>query len=260
MFNQSIVFEQPVNELIRVCLRIEHLLTMIQTGLRGETIYDSRSVIIALLDCLTLTDRPDLRGKLGKELMRQRSNFQRFIDQEKIDQTKLKSTLDEMDRYLTLIQDNGGKFGANLREKEFLNNVRQHLSTNGGALSFDTPAFHYWLSNPVKKRHAQIATWLKELEDLFHIVQFMLKLIRRSGHPVLYTAHEGFFQTSLDPQLPCQLIIVTVPITSSTFPVISVGRHGVVMRFYNVSSEDTQKDRPQPCEADISFYMSCCIL
>jgi cell division protein ZapD len=260
MVNQSIVFEQPINELVRACLRLEHLLITINTALRGESVYDTRAAISALIDILTLTDRPDLRGKFIKELMRQRTSFQRFIHQEQIDQTKLASTLQELDKYINLLQNNSGKFGSRLRDIEFLNNIRQHLMTSGGGLSFDTPAFYYWLSHPVKVRHAHFIEWLAELEDLFHIVQYMLRLIRQSGQPVLYTAKEGFFQKSLDPQLPCQLIIVSIPIDLGVFPEISVGRYGVGVRFYKPSNKEVERERPPLCEIDISFYMSCCVL
>jgi len=260
MVNQPIVFEQPVNELMRVCLKLEHLLAVINTALRGESVYDTRVAVSALIDVLTLTDRPDLRGKFIKELMRLRSSFQRFLNQERIDQVKLDVTLQELEKFIMELQNSSGKFGAQLRENEFLTNIRQHLMASGGGLSFDTPAFFYWLSYPVKTRHTRIIEWLTELEDLFQITQYILKLIRQSGHPVLYTAKEGFFQMNLDPQLLCQLIKITVSYELSVFPEISVGRHGVGIRFHELSNKDSARDRPPPCETDISFYMSCCVL
>lgn len=260
MVNQSLVFEQPVNELVRVCLRLEHLLSMIQAGLKGESDYDTRSAVSVLINILLLTDRPDLRGKFTKELLRQRANFQRFLDQDRIDQVKLNHTLSELEKHISALQNKSGKFGAELRDIEFLNNIRQHLSTSGGGLGFDTPAFFYWLSSPVKKRHGEIIEWLSTLEDLFQIIQFQLRLLRQSGQPVLATAREGFFQTSLDPQTPCQLIRVTVPVALGVFPEISVGRHGAGIRFYKPNHHAMEKERPQPADGDISFYLSCCVV
>lgn len=256
MFNQSIIFEQPVNELVRVSLRLEYLLMMAQSALRGETLYDTRSAISALIDIISLTDRPDLRGKLTKECLRIRASFQRFLNQTRIDQTKLQSVIQELDQCISYLEEHSGKFGTSLRENEFLSNIRQHLASSGGALSFDTPSFHYWLSSPLKERHHKILNWLDEFDDIFYIVQTMLKLIRQSGQATLVTAASGFYQASLDPQSPCQMIRVAVPNTVQAYPEISVGRHGVGLRFYH----PTESERSATYEADVSFYMMCCIL
>jgi cell division protein ZapD len=149
-----------------------------------------------------------------------------------------------------------GKFAAALRDNEFLNSIKQHFSMAGGALSFDTPAFHYWLQHPVQERHAQIIAWLDECEDVFQVTAFLLRLIRQSGRPVLQTAHEGFYQASLDAQMSCQLIRVAVPQTIPVYPEISVGRHGVSIRYYY----PTNKERAALYEKDVPFRLTCCII
>lgn len=256
MLNQSIVFEQPVNELVRVCLRIEHLLSMAQQGLRGQHLFDTRATISALAELLSLTDRLDLRGKFTKEFIRQQANLQRFLNDDQIDQAKLQGALSELSKAIQLLQGHNGKFALNLRDNEFLTSIRQHLAMAGGALCFDTPGFHYWLQLPVKERHAQIIAWLGECEDLFQIISFLLRLIRQSGRSVLQTAHAGYFQTSLDSQAPCQLIRVSIPNTLPIYPEISVGRHGVSIRFYY----PTVKERATIYEKDVPFRLSCCVI
>jgi cell division protein ZapD len=256
MVNPSITFEQPVNELIRVCLRIEHLLSMAQQSLRGQHLYDTRNTLSALTDIIALTDRPDLRGKLTKEFLRQQANLQRYLNDEHIDQTKLGATLSDLDKIIQTLQNVSGKFAQALRDNEFLMSIKQHLSMAGGALSFDTPAFHYWLQHPVQERHGQIVEWLGECEDLFQITAFLLRLVRQSGRPVLQTAKEGFYQASLDSQTPCQLIRVAVPQTILVYPEISVGRHGVSIRFYY----PTVRERATLYKIDVPFRLTCCII
>jgi len=256
MSNQTIIFEQPVNELIRVCLRVEHLLQLAENSLRGATLHETRTTTSTLIDILALTERPDLRGKFIKEFLRQSANLQRFLNEPHIDQTKLQTALKGLENTLELLQKNSGKFGAKLRENEFLVSVRQHFSMPGGTCSFDTPCFHYWLKQPAKERHTKLLEWLSELEDLFQVVDEMLQLVRQSGQAVMHTAHDGFYQTSLDPQMPCQLIRVSVPNTTQAFPEISVGRHGVSVRFYH----PTLQQRNVPYEKDVPFWLTCCIL
>ncbi len=256
MLNQSIVFEQPVNELVRVCLRVEHLLAMAQQGLRGENLFDTRATLSALADLLSLTDRLDLRGKFTKEFIRQQANLQRFVNDEHIDQNRLQDALSELTKVIQLLQAHNGKFAADLRDNEFLTSIRQHLSIAGGGLCFDTPGLHYWLQSPVKERHAQIIAWLGECEDLFQIISFLLRLIRQSGRPVLQTAHAGYFHSSLDSHVPCQLIRVAIPHTLLIFPEVSVGRHGVNIRFYH----PTVKERATLYEKDVPFRLTCCVI
>jgi cell division protein ZapD len=256
MSNQTIIFEQPVNELIRVCLRVEHLLQLAENSLRGSNLHETRGTMSALTDILSLTERPDLRGKFIKEFLRQSANLQRFVNEVHIDQTKLTAALQGVEQIIQLLQKNNGKFGAKLRDNDFLISIRQHLAMPGGTCSFDTPSFYYFLRQPAKERHTKLVEWLSELEDLFQVIDEMLKLVRQSGQAIMHTAHEGFYQTSLDPQMPCQLIRVAVPNETIAFPEISVGRHGVSVRFYH----PTLRERGVAFEKDVPFWLTCCIL
>ena len=58
-----IIYEQPLNELIRICLRLEYLFGLIKQGRKNT---DNRQTIRAMLDILSITERPDLRTKLGQ--------------------------------------------------------------------------------------------------------------------------------------------------------------------------------------------------
>ena len=256
MSNQSIIFEQPVNELVRVCLRVEYLLNLIENSLRGDTMHETYLAISSLVDILSLTDRTDLRGKFTKEFLRQSAGLQRFLNDAHIDQTKLQTVLNELHHIIQILQKGSGKFAHDLRKNEFLTSIRQHLTMPGGACSFDTPSFYYWLEQPIKERHTQLVKWLNELDDFFQIMQSLLQFIRQSGQAIMHTAHEGFYQSSLDPQMPCQLIRVAVPHAILAYPEISVGRHGLSVRFYC----PTTQERGIPYEKDVPFRLTCCIL
>jgi len=256
MFNQSIVFEQPVNELLRVCIRIEHLLSTAEESFRSPSEHGTRACIHVISNLLALTDRHDLRGKFTKEFIRQQSNLQRFLNEAGVDQNKLQMALDELEAAIELLQGQNGKFANNLRENEFLSSVRQHIAMPGGGLSFDVPAFYFWLQQPFKERREQLTAWLEEFDDMIQVTQFMLRLVRQSGQAVHHTAIEGFFQASLDPQMPCQLIRVAVPNTIAVFPELSVGRHGVSIRFYYPSVAG----RATPYEKDVPFRLICCVM
>jgi Uncharacterized protein conserved in bacteria len=58
-----------------------------------------------------------------------------------------------------------------------------------------------------------------------------LTLIRQSVVPTHEHAPRGFFQQSLDPNLPYQLLRVSLPASASYFPEISGGKHRFTVRF-----------------------------
>lgn len=252
---QTILYEQPVNELIRVCLRLEHLLHLGQDTLRSTTLWDSRATMTTINDILNILDRPDLRTKLTKEFVRYLASLTRLEGAEHIDQKKLSATIIEVENVLDSLHATSGRFAPELRDNDFLNSIRQHLSNPGGAVSFDVPAYHFWLQQPVGERNALMSKWFSYFENADNAVSLMLRLIRQSCNPQLQTAHQGFYQANLDPSQPVQLIRIAVPTEFNVYPEISVGRHGVSVRFYTPNFQD----RPVQCDSDIVFRLSCCI-
>lgn len=255
MATQTILYEQPVNELIRVCLRLENLLHIGQETLRGTTLWDTRATINIINDILNILDRPDLRTKLTKEFVRYMANLSRLENLDHIDQSKLSTTIIDVENVLDSLHATNGKFAQELREIEFLNSLRQHLSNPGGACSFEVPAYQYWLQQPIYERNALLTEWFNHFESISVAVNLMLRLIRQSSGSQMLTAHQGFYQANLDPSQPVQLVRVSIPTTINAFPEISVGRHGVSLRFYTPSI----KDRPIQCTQDIVFKLSSCI-
>ncbi len=253
--SQSILYEQPVNELIRVCLRLEHLLQQGLENLRGTTIWDSRASMLTIHDILNILDRPDLRTKLTKEFVRYLATLSRLESVDHIDQKKLSATIVEVENVLDSMHATNGRFAQELRDNDFLNTIRQHLSNPGGASGFDVPAYHYWLQQPINERNVLLHTWFGHFDQINSAVGLMLRLIRQSSSPQLQTAHGGFYQTNLDPTQSVQLIRISVPTTTAVFPEISVGRHGVSLRFYTPSV----KERAALYKQDVVFKLSCCI-
>lgn len=252
---QSILYEQPVNELIRVCLRLEHLLQQGLETMHGANAWDSRASMMTIHDILNILDRPDLRTKLTKEFVRYLATLTRLESVEHIDQKRLASTIVDVENVLDSLHATNGRFAQELRDNDFLNTIRQHLSNPGGASVFDVPAYHYWLQQPINERNALLKEWFGYFGQIHNAVHLMLRLIRQSSSQQLQTAHGGFYQTNLDPTQSVQLIRISVPTTTEVFPEISVGRHGVSLRFYI----PTVKERAVLYKHDVVFKLSCCI-
>lgn len=250
-----IIYEQPLNEHVRVCLRLEHLFIQLQHWLPGVDAWDSRSALAALLEILNVLDRPDLKAKLVKELGRYSAQLNRFAQTPGIDQGKLTQVLRELESTAEHLHTMQGRIAQNLRDNDFLIGIRQHITNPSGGCSFDAPAYHYWIHQPAAERIAQLTQWLAGLKTIQTAVNLSLRLIRQSSAPQSHVASAGFFQTGLDANLPSQLIRVGVPETVSAYPETSVGRHGVSIRFYHLNLTE----RALPVHKEVKFQMTICV-
>jgi cell division protein ZapD len=158
MIENAIIYEQPLNELVRVCLRIEQLFQQIDHQIADKSILGTRNVIAIIINLLQLVDRPDLKAKLAKELSHQTVLLARLENTPEIDPQKLRETLNQLDELARCFIDNSKKIGQSLREVELLNNLRLHLASPGGGCCFDIPLYHYWLNQPTDLREATLKT------------------------------------------------------------------------------------------------------
>src|SRR3990167_3313685 len=254
MTNNVITYEQPLNELIRVCLRLEQLFLQVDHQITDTSIFGTRHIVTIIINILHLLDRPDLKAKLAKELNHQMLLLGRLENTPQIDQAKLSKLLKQLDELSRCFIDSSGKIGYSLREIELLNNLRLHLATPGGGCSFDIPAYYYWLQQPVKERNAAIKSWLTEFNNIRLANDLILKLVREESKIQQKQAVNGFYQELLDPQINLRLIRVIIPVDIAAYPEISVGRHFLSIRFFvpNII------ERPVQYPHDLSLSLSYC--
>jgi cell division protein ZapD len=239
MIDNTITYEQPLNELIRVCLRLEQLFKQIDHQIDDITVLGTRNTVTSLINLLQLLDRPDLKAKLAKELSHHAANLTRL----------LLSQLEELSRCFI---DSSGKIGQNIREIELLNSLRLHLASPGGGCSFDIPLFHYWLQQPGEYRQEIFKNWISEFNSVRVTATLILQLIREGTKSLEKTASNGFYQELLDPQLNLKLIRVAIPHGIDAYPEISVGRHFLSVRFFAPSIND----RPAQYSQNLPFWLA----
>lgn len=252
---EPIIYEQPVNEHIRVCLRLEHLFNQALFWLRGTGSWESRAAVTAILEALNVLDRPDLKAKFVKELGRYSTILARFIETPHIDRQKLAAVQSEIEHILHQLHGVQGRIAQRLRDNDLLNNIRQYLLNPGGGCDFEVPAYHFWLQQPAPERIAQLTHWFGNLRMVQNAVNLTLRLIRQSSPIETREAHEGFYQASLDAQASCQLIRVAVSHGAGVYPEISVGRHGISIRFFVLNADE----RATQTREDIKFQLMCCM-
>lgn len=250
----KIIYEQPLNEVIRVCLRLEQLFQQVDHQLHNTSTLGTRDIISFIINILQLVDRPDLKAKLAKELTHHLANLLRFGSMPDIDANKLNQLTSQLDELSRNLIDSSGKIGQPLRDIELLNTLRLHLASPGGACSFDIPVYHYWLQQPIEVRQAVIKEWMSEFSQIRTASVLVLDLVRSSARIEQKEAILGFHQELLDPQSNLRMIRIGIPHNISAYPEISVGRHFLSARFF---APDIEK-RPGQYPENLSFSLAYC--
>lgn len=252
--NDTIVYEQPLNEVIRACLRLEYVFEQIDHQLNDTSQLGTRNTIALVINALQLLDRPDLKAKLAKEMTQHMANLLRYGNAPNIDASKLNRLTQELDEHARNLIDSSGKIGYRLRDIELLNTLRMHLASPGGGCSFDIPLYHYWLQQPAEVRQNTIKDWLKDFSQIRSAIALVLELVRNNAKVEEKTAVHGFHQELLDPQSNMRMIRISIPQGIRAYPEISVGRHFLSVRFY---TPDIEK-RPLQFTENLPFLIGYC--
>jgi cell division protein ZapD len=253
---ETIIYDHPLNEVIRVCLRLEQLFQQVDHQLRDTSIFGTRNLINLIINILHLLDRPDLKAKLAKELSNLLNNLQRYGNMPNIDANKLSALMQQLDELSRNLIDSSGKMGQRLRDIELLNNLRSHFANPGGVCSFDIPIFHYWLELPPDIRKKTIMEWLSDFAQIRTAVALVLELVRNNTKTEEKSAIHGFHQELLDPQLNLRMIRIGIARDLSTYPEVSIGRHFFSVRFYTPHIEK----RPTQFTENLNFWVAYCIV
>lgn len=252
----QIIYEHPLNERIRTLLRLEQLFKEAAYFLPQPEEWGSRSAIDSLLKITSIFSRADIKSEILKELERHLSKLGGIRRQPGVDMQTLGQVLDELEQAMQQVYQMNGQVGQQLRENEFLKSIMQRTSIPGGSCAFDLPQFHHWLQQPSAGRQHQIQEWYRELEPVREAIGLLLSLTRNSARPQPETAFQGFFQKSLDPQVPTQLIRIGIAADLPLFAEISGGKHRFSARFM----EAHEAERPSQSQRDVHFSLTCCAI
>lgn len=254
--NAPITYEFPLNERIRVFIRIEQLFIQLHHFLEGSTILDKRATIKMLLDLLMIFNRSDIKSEILKEIERHIKNFTHMADNNAIDKVKLQSTIHQLNSMSKKLYANTGKIGVNIMSSDLFQSISQRSAIPGGTCSFDLPAFHYWLEKDGKNQQNDLEQWIKPFHDIHIAIDMLLAFIRQSGHATHEVAEAGFFQLALDSSLPHQLLRIHLAHDLPYFAETSGGKHRFTIRMMNPSSDN---NRPSQTQATVPFDLTCCV-
>jgi len=254
--NNIITYEFPLNERIRVFIRLEQLFQQFMHFSAGETVADKRAAITVLLDIMSSFRRNDLKSEILKELDRHVTILNKIANSQGVDTELLDNILDQLAQISKKLYAVNGKIGINIMESDLFQSIVQRSSIPGGTCSFDLPEYHYWLEQDESIRLKDLQHWSSPFNDIHTAIDLILNFIRNSRPANQEVAVAGFFQISLDRSQPFQLIKVSLDKSLPCFAEISGGKHRCTIRFMEPSADEK---RPAQSTDDIPFTLTCCL-
>ncbi len=249
-----ILYEHPMNEMIRVCLRLECIFAQAENHLQTTDYWNNRSAVASIVDLIDILDRPDFKTKLTQQFIQLNDSMLDLGQKDGVDQNKLNSILQVLTHHLEFLQSYQGKLSQIAEENDFLAAVRLRLAKTGGARNFDLPMYHFWLQQNNERRSTDLQTWFGYFTPVQETIEFLLSLIRKSTCFIDSEAPDAFFEKTLDKKSEYQLIRIGMPTHVNAFPEMSVGRHRLSIHFYQLNNHE----RPVQHKESLSFKLACC--
>ncbi|KOR31211.1 hypothetical protein TI04_01985 [Achromatium sp. WMS2] len=254
MSTQPTAFEHPLNEKIRIFLRLEHLFQKMDYFLSKPEDWATRTAIDVLIDIISVV-QVDIKGDVLKELERYTAVLEHVGQQSEVNAEALKQVLDDLKTATTEVRALDAQIIHNLRSNEFLKSITQRTRIPGGSCSFDLPHYTYWLHQPIAYRKLQIENWMHGLLPIRTSISLLLSLIRNSCDPKTVIASDGLYRGTLDAQLPVQMLRIQIDPDLALYPEVSGHKHKFNIRF--LEFKDTSP--PEPTKREVEFELTCCI-
>ena len=127
-----VVYEQPLNERMRMFLRLDFLYSRRSIHQERADSWAMRAAMGSFLDILAITARNDIRSEVLKELERQMAVMHEYQARPGVDAGRLKAVLSNLARLRTELNSAGALFMQRLRDSEFLNAIKHQDRSQAG--------------------------------------------------------------------------------------------------------------------------------
>lgn len=255
MSDERVTYEQPLNERLRMLLRVEFLLRRAHANLPVPSPWAARTTLDSMIQLQELLTRFDARQDLLKILERHQHQLERIRHSPKADPDRVDSVLDDIRTTSHALHGDSDSSGMHLRRIEMINGLRQSAMVPGGAGGFEHPYLLYWLHRPAGERERQLQDWLSAFENLGNGVNLCLWLIRAAGTSENLTAQSGFYNQHLDRRADYQMAQVRLPSDAPFFVNVSGNPHRVTIRFM---APDESLEKATQTSEDVDFELNLC--
>ncbi len=250
------IYEHPLNERIRMMLKLEHLFRQSTYFIAQEDVWGSRMFVSSLLNILELFSRGDIRTELLKELDRSTENLGNLMSYPNVDHERLGSILRALEHLIDNIHSMTTTPGTELKNDELLTTIRQRSTIPGGTCDFDLPRFNLWLHNNYTKRIIDQKRWFSTLDPIRQTIELLLKMIRGSSEFLEMSTTSGNYTEQLEKSLPYQMVRVRLPSSVNYYAEISGSKHRFSIRFL----EPAENGNSSALTHSVTFHLSLCRL
>jgi cell division protein ZapD len=250
-----ICYEHPLNERVRILLRLEDLFDKIIFFSAKDTAIEHHAALMALFEVLDITNRADIKSDLLQELERQKQTLEALRSNPNISESVLDQLLQDIQTTFRNMLNIPGKVGEHMRDNEWLMSIKQRAGIPGGVSEFDLPSYHYWLHMDPDLRCKDLDEWLAPFLPIRDSFSILLHLLRNSGKTHSLVAEQGTFQQTGSGYI-AHLLRLHVDENLHCIPEISANKSAINIRFF--PAEPRQKTKV--VESDVAFELTFCHL
>ncbi|MCK5666468.1 MAG: cell division protein ZapD, partial [Thiotrichaceae bacterium] len=125
MTTEYISYEFPLNERMRVFIRLEQLFLQLDHFLLSTNIWDKRATINTLVDILQVFSRHNLKAETLKELERHSNRLTQLSNHEGVDTDRLRTILDELNSTSKILYATNGKIDLASMKSDLFETITQ---------------------------------------------------------------------------------------------------------------------------------------
>lgn len=244
----TLIYEHPLNEKMRVYLRLEHLFSQLTESSVLQLDYQHSAFFEALFSAIEILERNDIRGDLSKDLESTERQLVHWSQSPEIDDSLLSETL------VKVIELQGTiaklpRVCQQLKEDKFLMSLKQRFSIPGGSCAFDLPHLHFWLNQPLEQRDKDLQRWLSILSPLQQSLAILLTIIRSRGEFETISSDGGFYQGNAE---RVELLRIRYSPSIGAFPTVSGNKYRYAIRFMQLCDDQAKMAFEQTVQFDLA--------
>ncbi len=247
------IYEQPLNEKIRLFIRLTYLMERFNYHLEKPTPENCQAAIMVLLELYNLSSRLDVKNAALHVLDFQTQAVRNAEGMENVDSVRATRMLEKLEEKSKRLYSFRGQLGQHLKIHNFLNILKQRASIAGSINRMDIPLFNYWLSLPEKKKVEDLHDWVRPYGIAFEAIQLLMELIYSGPDSKDVVATGGFYQETLSHTRDYQLLQIELSDKSTYYPEISAGKQRFSIRFVDSS---VLEEKGKQIVKDVSFKLT----
>lgn len=251
------VYEQPLNERMRLFMRLESMFTQMKNFHHADEYYSIQLFLDALFDVLDFLHRYEIRSEIIKELQRYRNALERGTLSLEAQQDRADDLIEKIDFSLKEAHELNFNTISALRENELLNSMRQRNFNQSGNCLFEVPAYQFWLIKQSNRDNPFLVRCYEMFHPIIRAIVLILRIVRNSARMETVCADSGMYLRSLNSQMRNQMIRIHMAAQDTVFPRISGDKHRFAVRFL---AQDSPECRAEQSQVSLCFGVQICAI